>query len=140
MASAGVVMPEERLSWPRTVGIGLQHVVAMFGATVLVPLLTGFPPATTILFSGVGTLVFLVVVRNRVPSYLGSSFAFIAVVIAASGYGGTGPNLNLGVALMKAGQLNGAAREFEATLRLDPQNKFAPDYLSQAQAMTNRAP
>jgi uracil-xanthine permease len=83
-----VVMPEERLSWPRTVGIGLQHVVAMFGATVLVPLLTGFPPATTILFSGVGTLVFLVVVRNRVPSYLGSSFAFIAPVVAAQAQGG----------------------------------------------------
>ena len=81
-------MPEERLSWPRTVGIGLQHVVAMFGATVLVPLLTGFPPATTILFSGIGTLVFLVVVRNRVPSYLGSSFAFIAPVVAAQAQGG----------------------------------------------------
>jgi uracil-xanthine permease len=81
-------MPEERLSWPRTIGIGLQHVVAMFGATVLVPLLTGFPPATTILFSGIGTLVFLVVVRNRVPSYLGSSFAFIAPVVAAQTQGG----------------------------------------------------
>jgi len=85
---AGVVMPEERLSWPRTIGIGLQHVVAMFGATVLVPLLTGFPPATTILFSGVGTLVFLAVVKNKVPSYLGSSFAFIAPVVAAQTQGG----------------------------------------------------
>jgi len=88
--SGDVVMPEERLSWPRTVGIGLQHVVAMFGATVLVPLLTGFPPATTILFSGLGTLIFLAVVRNRVPSYLGSSFAFIAPVIAAQTRGGIG--------------------------------------------------
>jgi uracil-xanthine permease len=81
-------MPEERLPWPRTVGIGLQHVVAMFGATVLVPLLTGFPPATTILFSGIGTLVFLALVRNKVPSYLGSSFAFIAPVVAAQARGG----------------------------------------------------
>ncbi len=88
LSATGVVMPEERLSWPRTVGIGLQHVVAMFGATVLVPLLTGFPPATTILFSGVGTLIFLVVVGNRVPSYLGSSFAFIAPVLAAKASGG----------------------------------------------------
>jgi uracil-xanthine permease len=88
LSPSGVVMPEERLSWPRTIGIGLQHVVAMFGATVLVPLLTGFPPATTILFSGIGTLVFLVMVRNRVPSYLGSSFAFIAPVIAAQTRGG----------------------------------------------------
>ena len=83
-----VVRPEERLTWSRTTGIGVQHVVAMFGATFLVPLLTGFPPATTILFSGVGTLLFLLVTRNRVPSYLGSSFAFIAPVVAAKAHGG----------------------------------------------------
>jgi uracil-xanthine permease len=88
LSAGGVVMPEERLSWPRTIGIGLQHVVAMFGATVLVPLLTGFPPATTILFSGLGTIVFLLLVKNRVPSYLGSSFAFIAPVLAAQARGG----------------------------------------------------
>lgn len=88
LSASGVVMPEERLSWPRTIGIGLQHVVAMFGATVLVPLLIGFPPATTILFSGVGTLIFLLMVGNRVPSYLGSSFAFIAPVLAAKAGGG----------------------------------------------------
>jgi uracil-xanthine permease len=87
-STSGVVMPEERLAWPRTIGIGLQHVVAMFGATVLVPLLTGFPPATTILFSGVGTIIFLLLVKNRVPSYLGSSFAFIAPVLAAQAKGG----------------------------------------------------
>ena len=57
-----VVAPDERLSWPRTVGLGAQHVVAMFGATFLVPVLTGFPPATTLLFSGVGTLLFLVLI------------------------------------------------------------------------------
>src|SRR5918993_1510283 len=83
-----VVRPEERLSWGRTAGIGMQHVVAMFGATFLVPVLTGFPPATTIFFSGVGTLLFLVITRNRIPSYLGSSFAFIAPVIAAKAEGG----------------------------------------------------
>ncbi|MFJ6096697.1 uracil-xanthine permease family protein [Williamsia muralis] len=79
-----VVAPHERLSWPRTVGIGLQHVVAMFGATFLVPVLTGFPPATTLLFSGIGTILFLIITRNRLPSYLGSSFAIIAPTIAAS--------------------------------------------------------
>jgi uracil-xanthine permease len=78
-----VVKPDERLSWPRTIGIGLQHVVAMFGATFLVPLLTGMSPATTLLFSGIGTLLFLVITGNRLPSYLGSSFAFIAPVVAA---------------------------------------------------------
>ena len=78
-----VVAPDERLAWPKTIGIGMQHVVAMFGATFLVPLLTGFPPATTLFFSGIGTMVFLVLTAGRVPSYLGSSFAFIAPLTAA---------------------------------------------------------
>jgi uracil-xanthine permease len=83
-----VVSPGERLSWPRTVGIGLQHVVAMFGATFLVPVLTGFPPATTLFFSGLGTIAFLLITGNRLPSYLGSSFAFIAPITAATASGG----------------------------------------------------
>jgi uracil-xanthine permease len=83
-----VVRPEERLSWPRTTGIGLQHVVAMFGATFLVPNLTGFPPATTLFFSAVGTVTFLLLTGNRLPSYLGSSFAFIAPIAAANDAGG----------------------------------------------------
>lgn len=85
-----VVAPDERLAWPITIGIGAQHVIAMFGATFLVPLLTGFPPSTTLLFSGIGTLLFLVVTQNRVPSYLGSSFAFIAPIVAATASGGMG--------------------------------------------------
>ncbi|BBX10194.1 uracil-xanthine permease family protein [Mycolicibacterium aichiense] len=88
-----VVAPHERLSWPRTLGIGAQHVVAMFGATFLVPVLTGFPPATTLLFSGIGTLLFLVITGNRLPSYLGSSFSVIAPVTAAVASHGTGSAL-----------------------------------------------
>jgi len=95
----GIVAPAERLPALQTVVLGLQHVVAMFGATVLAPLLMGFDPNVAILFSGIGTLIFFVLVGGRVPSYLGSSFAFIAVVIAATGYAGSGPNANLGVAL-----------------------------------------
>jgi len=94
-----VIAPEERLPWPQTVALGLQHVVAMFGATVLAPRLMGFDPNLAILMSGVGTLIFFAVTRGRVPSYLGSSFAFIAVVIATTGYAGQGPNPRLGVAL-----------------------------------------
>ncbi len=90
---ADVVAPDERLSWPRTLGIGAQHVVAMFGATFLVPVLTGFPPATTLLFSGVGTIGFLLITGNRLPSYLGSSFAVIAPVTAAVTAQGTGSAL-----------------------------------------------
>jgi NCS2 family nucleobase:cation symporter-2 len=85
IAPDAIVGPGERLSWPRTIGIGAQHVVAMFGATFLVPVLTGFPPATTLLFSGVGTLLFLLITKNRLPSYLGSSFAFLAPIAAAMG-------------------------------------------------------
>lgn len=95
----GVVAPDERLPWPQTIALGLQHVVAMFGATVLAPLLMGFDPNVAVLMSGVGTLIFFVIVGGRVPSYLGSSFAFIGVVIAATGYAGQGANANIGVAL-----------------------------------------
>ncbi|KQZ07432.1 nitrate reductase [Agromyces sp. Root1464] len=90
VAPGEVVAPGERLSWPRTIGLGAQHVVAMFGATFLVPILTGFPPATTLFFSGIGTILFLVITKNRVPSYLGSSFAFIAPISAAMGAKGIG--------------------------------------------------
>ncbi len=82
VAPGQVVKPTERLSWPATIAIGAQHVVAMFGATFLVPILTGFPVSTTLLFSGLGTLLFLLITRNRLPSYLGSSFAFIAPITA----------------------------------------------------------
>jgi putative pyrimidine permease RutG len=95
----GVIAPDERLPWGQTLVVGIQHVFAMFGATVLVPILMGFDPNTAIFFSGIGTLVFFVVVGGRVPSYLGSSFAFVAVVLAATGYRAPGPNPDIGVAL-----------------------------------------
>ncbi len=95
----GIIAPEERLPWGQTIFVGLQHVLAMFGATVLAPLVMGFNPNTAIFFSGIGTLIFFLVVGGRVPSYLGSSFSFIAVVIAATGYSGKGPNPNIDVAL-----------------------------------------
>lgn len=91
--AGAVVAPDERLSWPRTVGIGMQHVIAMFGATLLVPTITGFPVTTTLLFSGIGTVLFLLITRGRVPSYLGSSFAFIAPLSASAG---SGPAAQLG--------------------------------------------
>ena len=81
--SGGVIAPDERLSWPRTIGTGLQHIAAMFGATFLVPIITGFPPTTTLFFSGVGTMLFLLITRNKLPSYLGSSFAFLAPIAAS---------------------------------------------------------
>ncbi len=97
--AGAVVAPDQRLSWPRTVGIGMQHVIAMFGATLLVPTVTGFPVTTTLLFSGIGTALFLVITRGRIPSYLGSSFAFIAPLSAAQA---SGPAAQLG-AVMSVG-------------------------------------
>jgi uracil-xanthine permease len=99
LASGGVIGPDERLPWPQTAVMGVQHLIAMFGATVLAPILMGFDPNVAILMSGIGTLIFFAMTGGKVPSYLGSSFAFIGVVIAASGYAGQGANANIGVAL-----------------------------------------
>ncbi|MFN7152234.1 MAG: solute carrier family 23 protein [Acidovorax sp.] len=99
LQQGGVIAPDERLPWPQTAVMGVQHVIAMFGATVLAPILMGFDPNVAILMSGIGTLIFFLVTGGKVPSYLGSSFAFIGVVIAATGYAGQGPNTNMGVAL-----------------------------------------
>lgn len=96
----GIIGPDERLPTGQMVALGLQHVVAMFGSTILAPLLMGFDPNVAVLMSGIGTLLFFLIVGGRVPSYLGSSFAFIGVVIAATGYvAGSGANANIPVAL-----------------------------------------
>ncbi len=89
-----IVYPEERLPWPQTILLGIQHVMAMFGATVLVPVILGFNPNTVIFFSGIGTLIFLIVTGRKVPSYLGSSFSFIGAVLAIQG----GPGQHQGLA------------------------------------------
>ncbi len=99
LESGGVIGPQERLPWPQTAAMGVQHVIAMFGATVLAPILMGFDPNLAILMSGIGTLIFFAITGGKVPSYLGSSFAFIGVVIAATAYAGKGANANIGLAL-----------------------------------------
>ena len=96
----GVVGPDERLPWAQTGLMGVQHVIAMFGSTVLAPILMGFDPNLAVLMSGIGTLIFFLVTGGRVPSYLGSSFAFIGVVNVATGYvASQGVNANIGLAL-----------------------------------------
>jgi putative pyrimidine permease RutG len=91
----GIIAPDERPPAAQSVALGLQHIFAMFGATFLAPVLMGFNPNTAIFFSGIGTLIFFVCVRGRVPSYLGSSFSFIAVVVSAEAitWTGAGPNI-----------------------------------------------
>ncbi|HYO36192.1 MAG TPA: solute carrier family 23 protein, partial [Geodermatophilus sp.] len=104
------VAPDERLSWPLTVGIGAQHVVAMFGATFVFPLIMGLDPNLAIMMSGIATIVFLLIVKNRVPSYLGTSAAFVGGVAAIRANGGdssdvVGALLVAGVVLALVGLL-----------------------------------
>jgi uracil-xanthine permease len=83
-----VVRPDERLSWPRTVGLGAQHVVAMFGATFVFPIIMGLNANVAIMFSGIATIMFLLIVNGKVPSYLGTSASFVAGVAAIRAEGG----------------------------------------------------
>jgi uracil-xanthine permease len=88
-APGAVVRPDERLSWPRTVGLGAQHVVAMFGASFVAPVLMGLDPNLAIMMSGVATAIFLLATRGRVPSYLGCSLSFVGVAAVIRAQGGT---------------------------------------------------
>jgi len=100
LRGGGVIAPDERLPWGQTGLMGVQHVIAMFGSTVLAPILMGFDPNLAVLMSGIGTLIFFLVTGGKVPSYLGSSFAFIGVVNVATGYVAShGANANIGPAL-----------------------------------------
>src|SRR5690606_15274291 len=90
-----VVAPGERLSWGRTAGLGAQHVVAMFGATFVFPLMMGLDPNLAIMMSGLATILFLLMVGNRIPSYLGSSASFVGAAALISP-GGANPALITG--------------------------------------------
>jgi uracil-xanthine permease len=87
-APGEAVAPQQRLPWGKTVGLGAQHVVAMFGATFVFPLVMGLDPNLAIMFSGICTIMFLLICSNRVPSYLGTSASFVASVAAIRGQGG----------------------------------------------------
>src|SRR3954452_1074262 len=84
------VAPDERLPWGKTVGLGAQHVVAMFGATFVFPLIMGLDPNLAILMSGIATICFLLIVGGRVPSYLGTSASFVGGATAIYTYSGSG--------------------------------------------------
>jgi uracil-xanthine permease len=104
------VAPDERLSWGRTVGLGAQHVVAMFGATFVFPLVMGLNPQLAVLMSGVATILFLLIVQGKVPSYLGTSASFVGGVAAIRAQGGdsadvTGAILIAGAVLALIGVL-----------------------------------
>src|SRR3954463_2887295 len=104
------VAPDERLSWPLTVGIGAQHVVAMFGATFVFPLVMGLDANLAIMMSGIATILFLLIVQGKVPSYLGTSASFVGGVAAIRAQGGnsadvTGAILVAGAVLALIGLL-----------------------------------
>jgi uracil-xanthine permease len=80
-----IVQTDETLPLAQALPLAAQHLMAMFGATVLVPILTGLDPSVGLMTSGLGTILYLICVRNKIPSYLGSSFAFIAPIIAVGG-------------------------------------------------------
>src|SRR6476646_6671061 len=110
MGPTDVVAPDERLSWGKTVGLGAQHVVAMFGATFVFPLIMGLNPQLAILMSGIATICFLLIVQGRVPSYLGTSASFVGGVAAIRAQGGdskevTGAILVAGLVLALVGVL-----------------------------------
>ncbi len=98
-----IVRPGERLSWPKTIGIGAQHVVAMFGATFVFPLIMGLDANLAILMSGVCTILFLLIVNGKVPSYLGTSASFVAAAAAIRAGGGSSGNVT--GAILAAGVL-----------------------------------
>ena len=88
--SKRIIPVDERLPLLQTLPLSLQHLFAMFGATVLVPILFKVDPATILLFNGIGTLLYLFICKGKIPAYLGSSFAFISpvfVVLPQFGYG-----------------------------------------------------
>ncbi|KAI7898965.1 permease family-domain-containing protein [Cokeromyces recurvatus] len=83
---SGVIYIDERPPVFQCLLMGVQHVLAMFGSTVLAPLMMGFDTNTALFFSGIGTIIFYIMTGGRVPSYVGSSFGFIGVVVSATGY------------------------------------------------------
>ena len=88
----------ERPPLLQTIPLGLQHLFAMFGATVLVPVLFHINPATVLLFNGIGTLLYLFICKGKIPAYLGSSFAFISrCCFAAAGLRSLGGFIMCGV-------------------------------------------
>ena len=138
-APGAVVRPDERLSWPRTAGLGAQHVVAMFGASFVAPVLMGLDPNLAIMMSGVATVVFLLATRGSVPSYLGCSLSFVGVAAVIRAQGGSSATVTgavfvvggalflVGLAVRRFGAriIHAAMPPIVAPAGGDPHDKFA---------------
>lgn len=90
-----IIQVEEKVPLPKAVPLSLQHMFAMFGASVVVPLTFGINPAIVLLMNGIGTLIFILITKGKAPAYLGSSFAFISPVLLIIGK----PSMNYRFAL-----------------------------------------
>ena len=102
-APGEAVAPQQRLAWGKTVGLGAQHVVAMFGATFVFPIVMGLDPNLAIMFSGICTILFLLICSNKVPSYLGTSASFVGGVAAIRGLSEGGDSADVTGAILVAG-------------------------------------
>lgn len=89
LRDSGAVYDARTLGLPKVALLGVQHMFAMFGATILVPILTGLSPSATLLWAGLGTLLFHLVTKRIVPAFLGSSFAYLAGYFAMAGMAGS---------------------------------------------------
>lgn len=108
LAPGEIVRPDERLTWGRTAGLGAQHVVSMIGACFVAPILMGLDANLAVMASGAATILFLLITRGRIPSYLGSSLSFIGVAAVIQTQGGdaatlTGALLVVGAVLFLCG-------------------------------------
>ena len=140
-----VVAPDERLSWGKTVGLGAQHVVAMFGATFVFPLVMGLNPQLAIMMSGIATIAFLLIVEGKVPSYLGTSAAFVGGVAAIRANGGdsaevTGAILVAGLVLLLVGVLIHVLGSPRSCTRCCPRSSPAPWSCSSASTSRRSSP
>ena len=116
MGPDDVVAPDERLSWGKTVGLGAQHVVAMFGATFVFPLVMGLNPQLAIMMSGIATICFLLIVKGKVPELPRHVGSFVGAVAAIRAQGGTSAEVT--GAILVAGVVLAARRCARSTSRV----------------------
>ena len=132
------VAPHQRLAWGKTVGLGAQHVVAMFGATFVFPLIMGLNANLAIMMSGIATICFLLIVKGKVPSYLGTSASFVGAAAAIYGYsgsGGPGGPADVTGAILVAGIVLAAVGVVIHVLGADAVNKVLPPVVTGAVVM-----
>ncbi len=132
------VAPHQRLAWGKTVGLGAQHVVAMFGATFVFPLIMGLNANLAIMMSGIATICFLLIVKGKVPSYLGTSASFVGAAFAIYAYegaGGPGGPADVTGAILVAGAVLALVGVVIHILGADAVNKVLPPVVTGAVVM-----